>query len=333
MHILVTGGAGFIGSHTCVALLASDHTVLIADNLSNSEINTIEKIEYISKKKVNFQLTDVSDRNAVSDLFKKNTFDGVIHFAAYKSISESCNKPIEYYLNNTYSTLLMAEFCVSNNVKKFVYSSSATVYSSGEVPFKESMRTTLINHPYGESKLMSELILGNVAKAYPDFELTILRYFNPIGAHKSGLIGEHPSGLPNNIMPYITQVASGKLKKLKVFGSNYPTPDGTGVRDYIHVMDIAEGHVAAIEMSKVGMNVYNLGTGIGTSVLQLIEVFERTNSVKIPYEIVEPRQGDAAISFADVSKAQEELNWRSSRTLEDMCRDSWISEKMWQENV
>lgn len=327
MNILVTGGAGYIGSHTCVELLNNNHSVIIADNLCNSKIETINKIKQITNKDVLFYQVDVTDRQAVESIFSSYQIDGVIHFAGLKAVGESVEKPLEYYYNNIVSTIILSKACIKYNVNKFVFSSSATVYGENKVPFIETMDLLPTTNPYGETKAISERILMDVAKVNPNFSVSLLRYFNPVGAHKSGLIGESPIGIPNNLMPYVTQVASGKLEKLKVFGNDFDTIDGTGVRDYIHVMDLAEGHVAAIEKLTKGIHIYNLGTGKGTSVLQLIHAFEEVNNIKIPYEIVGRRPGDIASSYADVSKAEQELGWKAKRGIKEMCRDAWRFEK------
>jgi UDP-glucose 4-epimerase len=327
MNILVTGGAGYIGSHTCVELLNNNHSVIIADNLCNSKIETINKIKQITNKDFLFYQVDVTDRQAVESIFSSYQIDGVIHFAGLKAVGESVEKPLEYYYNNIVSTIILSKACIKYNVNKFVFSSSATVYGENKVPFIETMDLLPTTNPYGETKAISERILMDVAKVHPNFSVSLLRYFNPVGAHESGLIGEAPTGIPNNLMPYITQVASGKLEKLKVFGNDFDTIDGTGVRDYIHVMDLAEGHVAAIEKLTKGIHIYNLGTGKGTSVLQLIHAFEEVNNIKIPYEIVGRRPGDIASSYADVSKAEQELGWKAKRGIKEMCRDAWRFEK------
>ena len=327
MNILVTGGAGYIGSHACVALLEAGHEVVIADNLCNSKADTIDRIKEITGKKVTFYKVDVTDEETVDKLFSKHHFDGVIHFAGLKAVGESVEKPLLYYYNNTVSTMILSKVCLKHKVTKFVFSSSATVYGENKVPFVETMELLPATNPYGETKAISEKILKDVAKANPDFEVSLLRYFNPVGAHESGLIGEAPNGIPNNLMPYITQVAKGKLEKLKVFGNDYPTVDGTGVRDYIHVVDLAEGHVAALDHLTPGVHIYNLGTGRGTSVLQLVHAFEEANGIKIPFEIVGRRPGDIAECFADASKAERELGWTAKRDIFQMCRDAWNFEK------
>ena len=327
MKILVTGGAGYIGSHTCVELLNNNHSVIIADNLCNSKTETINKIKQITNKGVIFYSVDVTDEQAVKSIFSSCQIDGVIHFAGLKAVGESVEKPLEYYYNNIVSTIILSKACIKYNVNKFVFSSSATVYGENKVPFVETMDLLPTTNPYGETKAISERILMDVAKANPNFSVSLLRYFNPVGAHESGLIGESPTGIPNNLMPYVTQVASGKLEKLKVFGNDYKTVDGTGVRDYIHVVDLAEGHVAAIERLTECVHIYNLGTGQGTSVLQLIHAFEEVNNIKVPYEIVGRRPGDIASCYADASKAERELGWKAKRGLKEMCRDAWRFEK------
>lgn len=327
MNILVTGGAGYIGSHTCIALLKAGHSVIVADNLCNSKKEAIDKVKQITNRDVIFYETDVTDENAVDNIFSNHEIDGVIHFAGLKAVGESVEKPVQYYINNLVSTMVLAEKCLGYGVNKFVFSSSATVYGDNKVPFTESMDLLPTTNPYGETKAMSERILSDIVKANPAFSASLLRYFNPVGAHESGLIGEAPNGLPNNLMPYVTQVAKGKLDSLKVFGNNYATVDGTGVRDYIHVMDLAEGHVAALENLSEGVHIYNLGTGKGTSVLELVRAFEEANGIEVPYEIVARRPGDIAECYADASKAKHELGWEAKRDLIEMCRDAWRFEE------
>lgn len=327
MNILVTGGAGYIGSHTCVALIESGHTVIIADDLCNSKAETIDKIKQITNKEVTFYKIDVTDEEVLNIIFATNKIDGVIHFAGFKSVGESVEKPLEYYCNNLTSTIVLSKLCKEYNVSKFVFSSSATVYGDNKVPFVETMELLPTTNPYGETKAMSERILTDIAKANPDFSVAILRYFNPVGAHESGLIGEAPNGIPNNLMPYITKVAKGELDKLRIFGNDYPTVDGTGVRDYIHVVDLAEGHVAALDKLTAGVHIYNLGTGKGTSVIQLLKAFEEANNTEVPYEIVSRRSGDIASCYADVSKAKKEIDWKAKRSIIEMCKDSWRFEK------
>ena len=327
MNILVTGGAGYIGSHTSVALLEAGHTVIIADNLCNSNVGTINKVKQITKNEIIFYQIDVTDEVKVESIFSKHHIDGVIHFAGLKAVNESVSKPIDYYYNNIVSTMVLAKVCQKYGVFRFVFSSSATVYGENEVPFIETMNLLPTNNPYGETKAISERILSDIAKVNTTFSVVFLRYFNPVGAHKSGLIGEAPKGIPNNLMPYITQVATGKLDKLKIFGNDYPTVDGTGVRDYIHVVDLAEGHLAALDNLTEGVHIYNLGTGQGTSVLQLVNAFEVANGVEVAYEIVDRRPGDIAFCYADVTKAKNELGWTASRDIVSMVQDSWMFEK------
>lgn len=327
MNILVTGGAGYIGSHTCVALLEEGYNVIVADNLYNSKVETLDKIRQITNKEVVFYNVDVTEEHALDIIFSTHSIDAVIHFAGFKAVGESVEKPLEYYYNNLVSTIALSKVCRKYNVKKIVFSSSATVYGDNEIPFKEDMNLLPTTNPYGETKAMSERILKDLTVADSDFCVTLLRYFNPIGAHKSGLIGEAPNGIPNNLMPYVTKVAKGELEKLRIFGDDYETVDGTGVRDYIHVVDLAEGHVAAIKNMKKGTHVYNLGTGKGTSVLQIVQAFEEANNIKVPYEIVERRSGDIAECYADASKAEKELNWTAKKNIVDMCKDAWNFEK------
>ncbi len=323
MHILVTGGAGFIGSHTVVELLNQDHEVTIVDNFYNSSPKVLDAIKEITQKQFRFHLVDVSNQEQIIELFENNEFDAVIHFAGYKAVGESVSKPLSYYFNNVTSTIHLAQACVDYGVNKFVFSSSATVYGDNNVPFKEDMELLPTTNPYGETKAMSERVLMDAVKAHPDLGVSLLRYFNPVGAHPSGLIGEVPTGVPNNLMPYISQVASGQREKLFVFGNDYETTDGTGVRDYIHVVDLAKGHVAALEHLNAGTHIYNLGSGKGTSVLELVHSFEKVNNIKIPYDIVKRRDGDIATSYADASKAKNELDWETKLTIDDMCEDTW----------
>lgn len=331
MSILVTGGAGYIGSHTSIVLLKAGYSVIIADNFCNSSPSMIQKIEQLAGKKVVFYEVDVTNEQAVNQIFIHHQIDGVIHFAGLKAVGESVKKPLEYYYNNILSTLVLAKACQKYGVNKFVFSSSATVYGDNKVPFVETMDLLPTTNPYGETKAMSERILTDFGKANPNFSVSLLRYFNPVGAHESGLIGEAPNGIPNNLMPYITQVAKGKLERLRIFGNDYPTVDGTGVRDYIHVMDLAEGHVAALEHLTQGVHIYNLGTGKGTSVLELVKAFEDANGFSIPYEIVDRRPGDIAECYADVTKAKRELGWEAKRDIVTMCRDAWRFEKNFNE--
>lgn len=327
MNILVTGGAGYIGSHTCVTLLEAGHTVIVVDNLCNSNAETLERVKKITNKEIMFYQIDVTDEAAVDNVFSNHLIDGIIHFAGLKAVSESVEKPLVYYYNNILSTILLIKACEKYSVKRFIFSSSATVYGENEVPYVETMKLLPTTNPYGETKAMNERILADIVKANPDWSVTLLRYFNPVGAHESGLIGEVPIGIPNNLMPYITKVAKGKLPKLRVFGNDYPTVDGTCIRDYIHVSDLAEGHVVALNKLIKGVHIYNLGTGQGTSVLQLINTFQEANDVEILCEITARRPGDIAECYADVSKAERELGWKAKRDLSVMCRDAWRFEK------
>lgn len=327
MSILVTGGLGFIGSHTVVALIEAGYSVIIADNLSNSKIDILNKLHELTDCTIPFYEIDVTNEESVSQLFSEQSINAVIHFAGFKAVRESTQQPINYYRNNLLSTITLANICQKFKVYKFIFSSSATVYGENKSPFNESMDLLPTTNPYGETKAMGERILKDLAASDQRFEISLLRYFNPIGAHTSGLIGEVPNGVPNNLMPYVTQVATGKLDYLRVFGMDYPTADGTGIRDYIHVMDLAEGHVAALQHVSKGVHIYNLGTGRGTSVLEIIETFERVNKIKIPYRIVERRTGDLAVCYAQIGKAKHELGWSTKRDLEEMCRDAWNFEK------
>lgn len=323
MNILVTGGTGYIGSHTCVELLKKGHQVIIADNLINSKIETVGKIEEISGKDLIFYEIDVTERSKVLEIFDAHKIDGVIHFAGLKAVGESVEKPLEYYYNNLVSTMVLSSICLEKNVNKFVFSSSATVYGDNKSPMHEDMELLPTTNPYGETKAMSERILKDLAFSNTKFGVSLLRYFNPVGAHESGLIGEDPNGRPNNLMPYISKVAEGELECLNIFGDDYDTVDGTGVRDYIHVVDLALGHVKAIEKLDSGVDIYNLGTGKGTSVLELISAFERVNDLTIAKKIVGRRPGDIAENFADVSKALKELKWEAKRDIDKMCKDTW----------
>lgn len=329
LQVLVTGGAGYIGSHTCVELLNKDYEVIIVDNLSNSKIESINRIKIISGKEFVFYNADIQDKEAMMRIFSNHHIDSVIHFAGLKIVKESVEKPIKYYKNNINGTLNLCEVMNEFNVKKLVFSSSANVYGNIEiVPIKESFPLGPTN-PYGRTKLMIEDILKDLYISDDSWNITMLRYFNPIGAHESGLIGEDPNGIPSNIMPYITQVAAGIREKLSVFGNDYETHDGTGIRDYIHVVDLAKGHLCALKKldSNMGINTYNLGTGRGYSVLDLVKTFEEINCIKIPYEIVDRRTGDIAVSYADPSLAKAELGWKAEKDIVDMCRDSWNWQK------
>ena len=329
LNILIAGGNGFIGSHTYVALRERypEAQLVIADNLSNSTVQSLENLGRLVGEQILFHEIDFCDELAVESIFEKYRFDGIIHFAGFKAVGESVMNPLKYYRNNITSTLNLVKCCLKYQVHKFVFSSSATVYGDRESPLMETQPLLPASNPYGDTKAMCERILIAVAKANPEFGVSVLRYFNPVGAHESGLIGEAPNGIPNNLMPYIAKVAKGELQRLQVFGGDYPTVDGTGVRDYIHVMDLAEGHVAALEYLKTGTHIYNLGTGKGISVLQLLQTFEQVNEVAVPYEIVERRPGDLAIVYADVRKAEKELNWQAKRSVEEMCKHAWNFEK------
>ena len=325
MKVLVTGGLGYIGSHTCCELLDNNYDIVVVDNLSNSKIDVIEKIETITGKKFSFYQEDVCNEEAMDEIFAKEKPDAVIHFAAYKAVGESVKLPLMYYENNLGSTITLCKLMKKHNCTKFVFSSSATVYGSPEtLPIREDFPLSTTN-PYGSTKLMNEQILKDVTVANPEFSVVILRYFNPIGAHKSGLIGENPNGIPNNLMPYIVRVATKELEILSVFGDDYDTHDGTGVRDYIHVVDLAKGHLKALEKSDTytGINYYNLGTGTGYSVLDLVNTFKKINGVDVPYKIVERRAGDIAACYADPTKAMNELGWKAEFGIEEMCRDSY----------
>ena len=326
MKVLLTGGAGYIGSHTCVELIKAGHTPVIADNYDNSCPEAVRRVEEITGATVPVYEIDVCDREAVDKMFSENDFDAVIHFAGLKAVGESCEKPLRYYRNNLDSTLTLLEVMKKYGVKNFVFSSSATVYGIPErVPLVEGMPTGCTN-PYGWTKLMNEQILTDACAADKNLSVVLLRYFNPIGAHESGRIGEDPNGIPNNLMPYITQVAIGRLPCLSVFGNDYDTPDGTGVRDYIHVVDLADGHVKAVKNileGRKGVQIFNLGTGKGYSVLDIINGFEKATGVKINYKIVDRRPGDIATCYSDPSKAKEVLGWEAKRDIEEMCEDSW----------
>ena len=326
MKVLLAGGAGYIGSHTCVELIEAGHSVIIADNYSNSCPVAIERVEEITGTKIPHYEADVCDPEAVDRIFSENEIDAVIHFAGLKAVGESCEKPVMYYRNNIDSTLTLLEAMKRHNVNRFIFSSSATVYGTPKtVPLVETMPTGTPTNPYGWTKLMMEQILSDTAKANPEMSIVILRYFNPIGAHKSGRIGEDPNGIPNNLMPYITQVAAGRLPQLGVFGDDYPTHDGTGVRDYIHVVDLAKGHVKAIDYSSdhTGTEIVNLGTGTGYSVLDIVKAFERVNHITIPYVTKPRRAGDIAECYANAEKAEKVLGWKAELGLDEMCYDSW----------
>ena len=331
MAILVTGGSGFIGSHTVVELQDAGYEVVVIDNLSNSTEKALKRVEQITGKSVKFYKLDIRDREGLEELFEKEQIDSCIHFAGLKAVGESVAKPWEYYENNISGTLILLDVMRKHGVKNLIFSSSSTVYGDPDhVPVTEEDPVKKCTNPYGSTKAMQETILTDIQYADPEWNIVLLRYFNPIGAHKSGLIGEDPNGIPLNLLPYITQVAVGKLEKLRVFGNDYPTHDGTGVRDYIHVVDLAKGHVKALERirDKCGLAVYNLGTGKGYSVLEIIKNFEEASGVKIPYEICERRPGDIAENYCDASKAEREMGWKAEKGIREMCEDSW----RWQKN-
>lgn len=325
MSILVTGGAGYIGSHTVIELLNTGREVVIVDDFSNSKPEVLDSIKKITGKDFKFYEINYLDKEKLDKVFKENNIEAVLNFAGFKAVGESVQKPIEYYTNNISGALTLLEVMKENNVKKFVFSSSATVYGSPEIiPITEECKTGGTTNPYGTSKLFIEQILKDIYVSDNTWDIVILRYFNPIGAHESGLIGEEPQGIPNNLMPYIVRVANGTLKELSVFGDDYDTTDGTGVRDYIHVVDLAKGHVLAIEKySEPGVHICNLGTGVGYSVLDIVKAFERVNGVKINYEIKDRRPGDIATCYADPSRAKKELGWVATRGIDEMCRDTW----------
>lgn len=329
--ILVTGGAGYIGSHTCVELLNAGYEIVVLDNFSNSKPEMLDKIKKITNKDFKFYECDYKDTDALEKIFNENEIDSVINFAGYKAVGESVAKPLEYYTNNVYGALNLLEVMKKHNVKNFVFSSSATVYGDPKViPITEECEVGGTTNPYGTSKYMIELILKDLYKSDSSWNIVILRYFNPIGAHKSGLIGEEPQGIPNNLLPYVTRVANGTLKELSIYGNDYDTHDGTGVRDYIHVVDLALGHVRSIEKiqkDEKELNIYNLGTGNGYSVLDIVNTFEKENAVKVPYKIVDRRPGDIAVCYADPKKAENELNFKATHDLTDMVKDAWNYQK------
>ena len=331
MNVLVTGGAGYIGSHTCLELLESGYGVVVIDNLCNSNPKSLDRVQELTGKTLKFYQGDVRDEALLTRIFTENEIGCVIHFAGLKAVGESVAKPWEYYDNNLNSTLVLTKVMKQFGMKNIIFSSSATVYTAdNEMPLKETSRTGNCTNPYGWTKYMTEQILSGMATAEPDWSIVLLRYFNPIGAHKSGRIGEDPRGIPNNLMPYLTQVAVGRREELSVFGDDYDTPDGTGVRDYIHVVDLAKGHVAAVRYAaeNKGCEVFNLGTGTGYSVLDMVHTFIDANRVPVPYKIVERRPGDIATCYADPAKSLEKLGWKAELGLAEMCRDSWN----WQKN-
>lgn len=327
MSILVPGGAGYIGSHTVIELLNKGYEVVIIDNFSNSKPDVLEKIKRITGKDFKFYEMDYLDRSKLEKVFEENNIEAVMNFAGYKAVGESVQKPIDYYINNISGCLVVLDVMKKYNVKKFIFSSSATVYGDPEVvPLTEDCKTGGTTNPYGTTKLFIEQILKDTYKSDNTWDICILRYFNPVGAHESGLIGEEPQGIPNNLMPYIVRVANGTLEQLSVFGNDYNTPDGTGVRDYIHVVDLAKGHIAALEKLEKegkGLYIYNLGTGTGYSVLDMVKAFEKSTGKNVPYKIAPRREGDIAACYADPKKAKDELGWEATKTLEDMCKDSW----------
>ena len=328
MAILVTGGAGFIGSHTTVELIGAGYDVVVMDNLSNSSAKSLDRVKQITGKEVKFYRTDIRDREGLEQIFSENAIEAVIHFAGLKAVGESVKLPLKYYGNNLGGTFTLLDSLARHGCKNIVFSSSATVYGQPRsVPIREDFPTPGCTNPYGWTKLMMEQVFKDVQKSDPEWNVVLLRYFNPIGAHKSGLIGEDPAGIPNNLLPYVAQVAVGRLPHLNVFGNDYPTPDGTGVRDYIHVVDLARGHLKAIEKLRdnphLGLKTYNLGTGHGYSVLQIVKAFEKASKRKIPYEIRPRREGDIAECWADPSLALAELGWKAEMGIEEMCADAW----------
>lgn len=325
MRVLVTGGTGFIGSHTVVSLIEAGHEPVVVDNLSNSQVSVIRRIGEITGQAPEFHEMDIRNQDALAELLASG-FDACMHFAALKAVGESTERPMTYYQNNVSGTVALLEVLLDAGVENFVFSSSATVYGNPDrLPLTEDMPIGEATNPYGWSKIMMEQVLRDVQRANPSWSVALLRYFNPVGGHASGLIGEDPAGIPNNLMPYVAKVAAGLLPKLEVFGGDYPTDDGTGVRDFIHVVDLAEGHVIALERlaEKAGVHTYNLGTGQGHSVLEVVRTYEQVSGQPVPYEIVERRPGDVAANWANVDKAAHELGWRAARSLEVMCRDSW----------
>jgi UDP-glucose 4-epimerase len=325
MKVLLTGGAGYIGSHTAIELLADGHEVVVVDSLVNSSPESLKRVEKITGKKIPLYVEDVCDEATLERIFSENAFDAVIHFAGLKAVGESVAQPLDYYRNNIDSTLALCSVMLRQNVRKLIFSSSATVYGTpDELPLKETSKVGAnIPNPYGQTKFMIEQMLRDIAVANPTLEITILRYFNPIGAHESGLIGEDPTGVPNNLLPFIAQVAVGKLEKLRIFGDDYDTPDGTCIRDYIHVVDLAKGHVAALDHLSPSVTTYNLGTGKGVSVFEALHAFEKAAGKPIPYEVVARRPGDVVSCYANATLAAKELDWHAEKTLEEACADAW----------
>jgi len=326
MKVLVTGGAGYIGSHCCVSLLENGHDVVVADSLVNSHSEVLERLKKLTGKTIPFYQVDIRDREGLQQVFSAHSFDAVIHFAGLKAVGESTKEPLLYYRNNLDATLSLLECMEEFSVRRLVFSSSATVYSPNQpMPLNEDAATGNCSNPYGWTKYICEQILRDLCRAKPAWSVCLLRYFNPVGAHESGCIGEDPNGIPNNLMPFVCQTAAGRREQLSVFGKDYPTPDGTGVRDYIHVVDLAKGHVNALDylFKQNGLSVFNLGTGRPYSVLELVESFERVNGVKVPHTFAPRREGDVAVCYADPEKSCQELNWRAERDLETMCKDAW----------
>lgn len=336
MKILVTGGLGYIGSHTAVELLQANHDIIIVDNLYNADITVKKNIEELSGKTCTFYQADLCSFAELEKVLQHETFDCCIHFASLKAVGESVQKPLEYYENNLTGTINLLKILKQHNCKNIIFSSSATVYNpNAPIPYTENTPTGGCTNPYGWSKFMIEQFLLDIHKSDPSWNIVLLRYFNPVGAHKSGKLGEKPSGIPNNLMPYITQVAAEKREKLYIFGNDYDTIDGTGVRDYIHILDLANGHLKALQVitNKEGLKIYNLGTGKGHSVLEMVKTFEKVNAVAVPYEIAPRRTGDIASCYASTTKAQQELGWTAKHTLEEMCRDAWAFEKKYSEKL
>ncbi len=328
-EILVTGGTGYIGSHTVVELIEAGFEPIIVDNLINSSIDVLDRLEKITGKKPIFYQIDVADKAKLAEVFNQHKFSAVMHFAGLKAVGESVEKPLEYYRNNIDSSLSLFELMIENQVNKLVFSSSATVYGTTPAPCSEDEQTGVgITNPYGQTKFMIEQIMKDLCIAHPEFQAIALRYFNPIGAHESGLIGEEPNGIPNNLLPFVLKVASGELPEVKIFGDDYDTPDGTGVRDYIHVVDLAKGHISALEHIRPGFDAINLGTGHGSSVMEIIHAVELASDKQIPFTVAPRRAGDLAEVYADVTKASKNLSWRAEKTIKEACKDSW----KWQEN-
>lgn len=326
MKIFIAGGLGYIGSHTVVELLNNDYEVVVADNLSNSTLEILDNIKKITGKTFDFFETDVRNYKKTKEIFEKYDFDGIIHFAGFKAVGESVTNPLKYYENNLLTTINLSIIALEFNINNFIFSSSATVYGSNKAPFKEEMELLPTSNPYGETKAICERILKDTAKANENFNVAILRYFNPVGSHKSGLLLEQPKGRPNNLVPFISEVARGKEEKVFVFGDDYDTIDGTGVRDYIHVIDLAKGHISAFKNRKMGVNIYNIGTGVGYSVLEVISSFEKVHNIKIPFEVIGRREGDFGSCYADCTKAEKELGFKANYNIDEMCKDAFIND-------